>query len=432
MKAENGDICSFRFGLVSIMIPCYNGARFLPRMLDSICRQTYPYIQIIFVNDGSVDETEKVFQSYIPLFHDIGIRYNYIRQDNQGQAEAINSALPYVEGEYMMWVDADDYLTENHVGKKVECLSDNKDASIVCCKGAIVEESNIEHVTGYLDNQHLVGELFENILFERARCTPGLYMIRTLALFDALSGKKIYPSRVGQNFQLLLPVCNKYKTCQMNEILFYYVARSDSHSHNIHGILQWCERFHDIKDLKIRILHEMEGKLSEEYMCLLCRLVCLQESFQKIDMILNHGYEEEENVCIREEVKRLYKYFANRGKGRQYWIWGFCDKNRKLKQYLEKYAGVTVAGFIDSDRTKWNGTDVVSPENIDIKEMYLIILLRDHSDISERLRSCGLRMDRDVFYPEFEISENLKTAGCTMRRDDINEESRNRDISFCG
>lgn len=410
MKGENEDIYGFESGLVSIIVPCCNGANFLPRLLNSICTQTYTYMQIIFVNDGSVDETEEVFCSYIPLFRDIGIRYRYIRQDNQGQAEAVNSALPYVEGEYIMWVDADDYLAETHVGKKVECLNDHKDVSIVCCKGVIVEEGNMECVIGYLDNQHIVGELFENILFERAKCSCGLYMIRTLALFDVLPGKKIYPSRAGQNLQLLLPASSKYKTCQMNEVLFYCVARSDSHSHDIHGIQQWCKRFHDIKDIKLHVLHEMEGKLSGEYMSLLCRLVCLQETFQKIDMILNHDYEEEESVCVREEVQRLYRHFADWGKGRQYWIWGFCDKNRRLKQYLEKYAGVTVAGFIDSDRTKWSGTDVVPPENIDVRKMYLIILLRDHPDISKRLHSCGFQTRQDFFYPEFEISENLKRS----------------------
>lgn len=399
---------NFKQKLVSIIVPCYNSAQFLFRLLDSLCKQTYSYIQLIFVNDGSTDETNKVFDSYIPSFQKIGIRYTYIEQENQGQAAAVNTALPHVEGEYLMWVDADDFLAENHVEKKVECLNDHKDVSIVCCRGVVVKEDNTEYVTGYMDNQNMVGELFENLLFGRAWCTPGLYMVRTAALFDVLLQKKIYPSREGQNLQLLLPVTCKYKTYCIDEILFYYVERGDSHSHNIHGIRNWCRRLCGLRELKIHILHEMDRILPMEYINLLCYLVCLQEQHQKIDRILNSSYEEEENSCIKEEVENLYKSFADAGGGRQYWIWGFYDKNLKLRKYLEKYAGISVTGFVDSDRTKWNGVDVVSPKNVNVGKMYLIVPLRNHPDIAENLRIQGFRVAQDVFYPEFEIEESLK------------------------
>lgn len=398
---------NFKPGLVSVIVPCYNNEQFLSRLLDSFCKQTYTYIQLIFVNDGSTDETKKVFDSYIPLFQKIGIMYAYIEQENQGQAAAINTALPSVEGEYIMWVDADDFLAEHHVEKKIKCLNDNKNVSVVCCRGAIVGEDNTEYVTGYLDNRHMVGNMFENLLFEKARCTPGLYMIRTEALFDVLPQKKIYPSRAGQNWQLLLPVTYQYKTYYINEILFYYVERRGSHSHNIHGITNWCRRFYELKELKIHILREMENILPVEYIQLLRHLVCLQEQYCKWDMILNNNYEEEENRYIKEEVEKLFKSFADTGRGRQCWIWGFCDKNIKLKKYLEKYADISIRGFVDSDQTKWDSENVISPRNINVKKMYLIVLLRNHSDIAENLHTFGFCMTQDVFYPEFEIEETL-------------------------
>lgn len=402
------NIYKLKHGLVSIIVPCYNGACFLPRLLDSICKQTYTYIQLIFVNDGSLDETEQIFCSYIPLFCSIGIRYIYIKQGNQGQAAAINAAFPYVEGEYIMWVDADDYLAETHMREKVKCLNEHNNVSIVCCKGIIVEENNIERVAGYLDNQHITGNLFENLLFERARCTPGLYMVRTKDLFDVLPNKRIYPSRVGQNFQMLLPISYKNKIHYINEFLFYYVVRNDSHSHSIHGISQWCKRLHAIKELKLHILQEMEQKLPVEYMRLLSRLVCVQELYQKINMILSAEYKDKDSICIKEEMEKLYGHFSSFGKERQFWIWGYCSKNCRLKQYIERYTKATVTGFVDSDRTKWDEINVISPESINSDNMYLIIPLREHSDISNWLHLCGFQINRDVFYPEFEISESLK------------------------
>lgn len=421
-------------GLISIIVPCYNGALFLSRLLDSICKQTYTYIQLIFVNDGSVDKTKDVFDSYIPLFQKIGIKYIYIEQRNSGQASAVNTALPYVQGEYLMWIDADDYLVENHIEKKVDCLNKHRDVSIVCCRGAKVVENNVGRVAGYLNNSCVAGReemLFENILLERAHCTPGLYMVRTKALLNVLPNKKIYPSNVGQNLQLLLPASYKYKTYFMNEILFYYVMRRDSHSHNIHGIMEWCKRFQAVRELKIHVLHEMEGILPTDYMNLLCRVVCIQELYQKIDMILGSSYEED-NGCIEEEIVRLYRNFSGFDNGRQYWIWGFYDKSVRLKEYLKRYAGIAVKGFIDSDCSKWNGVDVISPNNINVEKMYLIIMLCNHTDITEKLYSHGFRMKQDVYYPIFEIDEILNNYRINHGGNDRNEEGRNCNISFCG
>lgn len=398
---------NFKKGLVSIIVPCYNSAQFLSRLLDSLCKQTYTCIQFILVNDGSTDDTKKVFDSYTPPFQRIGIEYIYMEQENQGQAAAVNTALPFVEGEYLMWVDADDFLAERHVEKKVKCLEHNKDVSIVCCRGAIVKEDNTEYVAGVLDNRHTAGKLFEALLFEKAWCAPGLYMVRTAALFDVLTQRKIDPSRAGQNWQLLLPVTCKYKTYYIDEMLFYYVERRGSHSHNIHGIAEWCRRFHELKELKLRILHGMEGILPAGYMRLLRRLACLQEQHHKWDMILNNRYEEEENVCIKEEAETLLKSVTDAGKGRQYWIWGFCDKNRKLKKYLERYAKISVTGFVDSDPTKWDGVNVISPQNLNVKEMYLIVPLCSHPDIAGNLDTHGFRIAWDVFYPALEIEESL-------------------------
>lgn len=406
----NEVIYNFKNGLVSIIVPCYNGEPFLFRLLDSICKQTYTHIQLIFVNDGSTDGTEKVFGSYVSLFQQISIKYSYIKQENSGQAEAINAALPYVEGEYLMWIDADDYLSEDHVGKKVECLNSHQDVSIVCCRGVLVEDKNTECIVGYLDNRHITEKLFENLLFEQARCANGLYMVRTRALFAVLQNRRISPSEVGQNLQLLLPLSYKSQTYYMDDILFYCVVRSDSHSHKISGIIQWCKRFNEIKELKLQILHEMEEIMPRKYNRLLCRLVCLQEICQKINMILdNNIHEEGEKLCIKREVEELYKHFAYKGEGRQYWIWGFCDRSRKLKQYLKQYAGTEITGFIDSDEAKWNGMDVISPQDINADKMYLIILLHHYPDIVKWLYAYSFQEKRDFFYPEFEIDTSIKT-----------------------
>ena len=84
-------------GLVSIITPCFNGGMLIHRLLDSILKQDYSMIEMYVVDDGSIDNTRSVIESYIDRFTNKGYVLNYIYQDNAGQAAAINKALPLVE-----------------------------------------------------------------------------------------------------------------------------------------------------------------------------------------------------------------------------------------------------------------------------------------------------------------------------------------------
>lgn len=91
---------------VSIIIPVYNAEKFLPKCLDSIIRQTYQDIEIICVNDGSKDNSLKVLQEYKARDSRIVI----IDKINAGVSEARNDGIKKSTGEYIMFVDSDDWL----------------------------------------------------------------------------------------------------------------------------------------------------------------------------------------------------------------------------------------------------------------------------------------------------------------------------------
>ena len=78
---------------VSIITPCFNGEKFISRYFDSILEQTYKNIEVIFINDGSTDTTEKIVEQYISTFNKHGIEFIYIYQENKGQAAALNNGL---------------------------------------------------------------------------------------------------------------------------------------------------------------------------------------------------------------------------------------------------------------------------------------------------------------------------------------------------
>ena len=85
-------------GLVSVITPCFNTGDYLHWLLDSVLEQTYPYIQMIVVDDGSTDNSRQIIESYVPKFNDRGYSLEYVYQENQGQSAAIQNRAGLCKG----------------------------------------------------------------------------------------------------------------------------------------------------------------------------------------------------------------------------------------------------------------------------------------------------------------------------------------------
>lgn len=117
--------------IVSAVVPCYNIAKRMSRFLVSLLNQTYTNLDVIFVNDGSTDSTEDCIYEYIPKYVDKGMRVRYIYQENKGLGGAINTGLKYVEGEYLIWPNPDDWLSNDSIKKKIVILQNNESIGVV-------------------------------------------------------------------------------------------------------------------------------------------------------------------------------------------------------------------------------------------------------------------------------------------------------------
>ena len=91
---------------VSIIVPVYNVEEYLERCLDSLVNQTLKDIEIIIVNDGSTDGSKEKIQKYINKYKNIV----YLEKENGGLSSARNYGIPYAKGEYIGFVDSDDYV----------------------------------------------------------------------------------------------------------------------------------------------------------------------------------------------------------------------------------------------------------------------------------------------------------------------------------
>ncbi len=102
--------------LVSIIIPCYNYAHFLPEAIDSIINQKYTNWECIIVDDGSTDNTKDVVHRYMG----INSKIKYIYQENKGLPKARNKGIVNCKGKYVQLLDADDFLLTDKIRIQID------------------------------------------------------------------------------------------------------------------------------------------------------------------------------------------------------------------------------------------------------------------------------------------------------------------------
>lgn len=113
---------------LSIIIPIYQVEKYLEKCLESATNQTIDQYEIVLINDGSKDGSEKIAKQYLDKYPE-KIRYFY--QENAGQASARNLGIKEAKGEYIAFLDSDDYV-EKEAYQKVYEFAKEKDLDIVC------------------------------------------------------------------------------------------------------------------------------------------------------------------------------------------------------------------------------------------------------------------------------------------------------------
>ena len=317
--------------LATIIIPIYNGERYLPRFLDSLYKQTYNQLQIILVNDGSSDQTDAIIKRNQKRFEDKFFSFEYISQKNGGAAKACNTALKYVRGEFLSWADCDDWLYEDNIKKKVEFLKRYRDYALVTCQAEAIDFDTNERIGKLMiDKESQKEDVFWTIL-KGLPCYPGVFTIVTKKLFDIIPDREIpYNPECGQNYQLLLPVAYHNKCGYINECLYQYYVRPDSHSHNT-DYKREIKRSYIIEQILEQTLSFIERYDRDEYIYImnwihnkfLNRRLSL--AFNADDVKLfndNYLVAKEENVLnLKMKLKKLIinkKIF--------YKIYGLCKK----------------------------------------------------------------------------------------------------------
>jgi glycosyltransferase involved in cell wall biosynthesis len=113
--------------LVTIIVPCYNQAQYLPEALQSVLEQTYSNWECIIVNDGSPDNTEEVTKVWVQKDN----RFKYTHKENGGLSSARNAGLDLATGDYIQFLDADDLIHYTKFEKAISIISKNAEGIVV-------------------------------------------------------------------------------------------------------------------------------------------------------------------------------------------------------------------------------------------------------------------------------------------------------------
>lgn len=143
--------------LVSVIIPTYNGARFIKETIQSALDQTYPNSEIIVIDDGSTDNTPDIIKS----IHDQ--RMIFIRQENAGVASARNHAIRISKGDYIAFLDHDDLWLPVKLEKQIPLFERDATAGLVICD-TIFFNKNGDVKRLYAKKKPPVGNIFRSLL----------------------------------------------------------------------------------------------------------------------------------------------------------------------------------------------------------------------------------------------------------------------------
>jgi glycosyltransferase involved in cell wall biosynthesis len=122
---------------VDVVIPCYNGARFIERCIKSVLTQTSPVNRIIFVDDGSTDNSLSIILKLQKEFSKIQV----ITQDNQGLAAARNKGISFSDATFISFLDVDDYWLSRKIENQISLIESNTDDHRVAIASNYFDES---------------------------------------------------------------------------------------------------------------------------------------------------------------------------------------------------------------------------------------------------------------------------------------------------
>ena len=204
--------------MISIIVPIYNVEKYLNRCLDSIKNQTYTDFEVLMIDDGSTDGSAIVARDFLD-----DLRFKYYYQHNQGLSAARNTGLDNAIGEFVCFIDSDDYIELNYLETLLESLISNNADVAQCGMSRVLENGE----TSKMYEDRIINNTYTDIIDYITKAPfSACNKLFKIHLFDSLR----FP--VGLKFEdfALIPqvISRSKKITSVNAHLYNYLWRSSS------------------------------------------------------------------------------------------------------------------------------------------------------------------------------------------------------------
>ncbi len=308
---------------ISIIVPIYNAEKYLQKCLDSLINQTKKEIEIILVNDGSTDDSEKIIKTY----HDQRIKY--FKNKNQGIGKTRNFGIEKATGKYLMFVDSDDYLAVDACQKLYNKITKEKLDFVICDFYRVEKQQKIKIEIPHFENSTLK----ENSkLLLTINLSPWNKIYKTKMIRD---NNIKFLENVKYEDAVFVINCMKYSKMigKLDEALNYYVIHTNSETtirdKKVFDILVVVEEIRkSLKDIDI-----LKADLDTLTISILMNYN-IQQRVQE-DWVVGKKFIEESFNYLRDNIPdyRKNSYFKTRGIIRT-----FIEKNEIItKLYCNVY-----------------------------------------------------------------------------------------------
>ncbi len=221
-------------GLISVIVPIYNVEKYLKRAIESLINQTYENLEILLINDGSTDSSGEICNEYAKRDNRIKVIY----KENGGQASAINLALSICKGEYIGFMDPDDYINRNFY-KNLYILAKKYDTDITeCSMIKVKEEADVEKVyleefevdeneeVEFFDSIGGLQKLFGEDFAEYLETIVKVNKIYKRSVFETMRFPEV---RIYEEWGTMYKIYyNTKKNLKLHKVQYVYVQRKDS------------------------------------------------------------------------------------------------------------------------------------------------------------------------------------------------------------
>ena len=224
---------------LSIIVPVYGVEKYIDKCLDSLVKQSLKEIEIIVVNDGTKDNSQKIIDKYVKKYPD-KIK-SYIKE-NGGQGSARNYGLKKTTGEYIGYVDSDDFVEKDMYKKLYNKAKENNYDIVVCGNYNVSEDYQNKNIDAFINNYNTD---LENIFFGKMAVWNKIYK-RDILIKNKLEFKeKVWYEDLAFTLKAIM---NSNTFAFIDEPLYDYLIREGStmNNSNVQRNLEILDAFNDI------------------------------------------------------------------------------------------------------------------------------------------------------------------------------------------